>query len=72
MGFIAKMEWSGQFNFDPEGQAVPIQQHYRKAQAKLVRVQRQLAQKIEGSANYQKLANRSVRVCHIKISQAIA
>lgn len=46
-----------EFLVDSEGEAVPIQQHYRKAQAKLALAQRRLAHKIKGSANYQKLAN---------------
>jgi putative transposase len=46
-----------EFLVDSEGQAVPIQQYYRKAQAKLALAQRRLAHKVKGSGNYQKLAN---------------
>ena len=45
-----------EFLVDSEGDAVPIQQYYRKAQSKLGRAQRELSHKVKGSANYQKLA----------------
>jgi len=47
-----------EFLVDSEGQSVPIQQHYRKAQARLAKAQRELSRKVKGSANYQKLANK--------------
>ena len=47
-----------EFLVDSEGDAVPIQQYYRKAQSKLARAQRELSRKVKGSANYQKLAHK--------------
>jgi putative transposase len=45
-----------------DGEIVPIQQTYRKAQHHLVRQQRKLAHQQKGSANYKKQANRVARI----------
>ena len=45
-----------------DGEIVPIQQTYRKAQHHLISQQRKLAHHQKGSANYKKLANRVARI----------
>ena len=57
-----------EFLLDSEGQSVPIQQHYRKAQARLAKAQRELSRKVKGSANYQKQANK-IACLHQKVAR---
>ncbi len=51
-----------------EGETVPVQQHYRRAQLHLARQQRQLSRKKEESNRYQKQQNKIARI-HQRIAR---